>query len=81
MFWTLCYEVQFYLPFIALYGVAQHVGDRWQLGEGGRMWVRLLAFAPLTMWSLGPAIEPEDFLKNVMGTFLGSIPESLAWDA
>jgi peptidoglycan/LPS O-acetylase OafA/YrhL len=53
VFWTLCYEVQFYLTFIALYGVAQHVGNRWQLSERGRTWVRLLAFAPLTIWSLG----------------------------
>jgi peptidoglycan/LPS O-acetylase OafA/YrhL len=53
VFWTLCYEVQFYLTFIALYGVAQHVGNRWRLSEGGRMWVRLLAFAPLTVWSFG----------------------------
>src|SRR5262249_54154838 len=41
----LCYEVQFYVTFIALEGFAQYAGERRRL--------RLLMFAPLTVWSVG----------------------------
>jgi peptidoglycan/LPS O-acetylase OafA/YrhL len=52
VFWTLCFEVQFYLSFIFLYGLAQYLGDRWQLGDSGRLRVLLLVFAPITVYSL-----------------------------
>jgi peptidoglycan/LPS O-acetylase OafA/YrhL len=52
VFWTLCYEVQFYLSFIALFGLAQHLGNRFRLGDAGRSRLRLMAFAPLTVASL-----------------------------
>jgi peptidoglycan/LPS O-acetylase OafA/YrhL len=52
VFWTLCYELQFYLSFIALTGLIQYLGNRWQLGEAGRARLRWLVFAPLTAYSL-----------------------------
>lgn len=52
-FWTLCIELQFYLSFVALFGVAQ------RLGQSRRRWLRLsmptslaITFLPFALWSL-----------------------------
>ncbi len=52
VFWTLCFEVQFYLTFVGLCGLAGWLGGWMRLGDAGGLRLRLLVFVPLTAWSL-----------------------------
>jgi peptidoglycan/LPS O-acetylase OafA/YrhL len=53
VFWTLCAEVQLYVAFMVLLGVAQWVvGWRGEPLRGPRLAAFLAVFAPLAVWSL-----------------------------
>ena len=44
--WTLCFEIQFYLTYIVLFGVMLHMAKYLRLGG----WARLIVFLPITGW-------------------------------
>jgi peptidoglycan/LPS O-acetylase OafA/YrhL len=53
VFWTLCYEVQFYLVLTIMTGIAQRLPTRQAAPPGGvAPWPRFIVFAPVALLSL-----------------------------